>query len=337
MSLYSKNEFPLVSICTPTFNRRPFIPFLIKCFQHQTYPKEHMEWIIIDDGTDKISDLIKDIPQIKYFKFDKKMSLGKKRNLMHSKCSGEILIYMDDDDYYPPERVSHAVEELQKNPDALWAGSSLMYIYFKSIKQMYTFGPYGKNHATAATFALRKELLSQTRYDETAAIAEEKTFLKGWSIPGVQLDPLKTILVFSHIHNTFNKQELLDQPDSEYRNLSNVKINSFITDHNLYNFYIINIDNILKDYDFGNLKYKPDVIIQKKEIDERRRKQTEIENVKMETKQLLEGIYKKQILGYKTMIDELSSTNNSLKERNTYLESKVTELVSQLIELKKRK
>ena len=69
-----------------------------------------MEWIIIDDGTDKIEDLVKDIPQVKYYKYDEQMVLGKKRNIMHEKCSGDIIVYMDDDDYYPPQSVSHAVK-----------------------------------------------------------------------------------------------------------------------------------------------------------------------------------------------------------------------------------
>ena len=38
---------PLVSICTPTYNRRRFLPFLIKCYLSQTYPMELMEWIVI--------------------------------------------------------------------------------------------------------------------------------------------------------------------------------------------------------------------------------------------------------------------------------------------------
>ena len=29
---------PFVSVCTPTYNRRQFIPQLIKCFQNQNYP-----------------------------------------------------------------------------------------------------------------------------------------------------------------------------------------------------------------------------------------------------------------------------------------------------------
>ena len=33
-------------------------------------------------------------------------------NFLHKKSKGDILVYMDDDDYYPPSRVSHAVETL---------------------------------------------------------------------------------------------------------------------------------------------------------------------------------------------------------------------------------
>jgi glycosyltransferase involved in cell wall biosynthesis len=76
-----------------------------------------MEWIIIDDGTDAIEDLVASHPRVKYFKYDIKMTLGKKRNLLHEKSRGEILVYMDDDDYYPPQRVSHAVHMLLTHPD----------------------------------------------------------------------------------------------------------------------------------------------------------------------------------------------------------------------------
>jgi hypothetical protein len=89
---------------------------------------------------------------------------------------------------------------LIKNPDALCAGSSELYVFFKHINQMYTFGPYARNHATAGTFTFRVELLNCTKYDDDACLAEEGHFLKGFTIPIVQLDPLKTILVISHEH-----------------------------------------------------------------------------------------------------------------------------------------
>lgn len=268
----SKNELPLVSVCTPTFNRRPFWAMCIKNFLNQDYPQDKIEWIIIDDGTDPIEDLVKDIPQVKYFKYDTKMPLGKKRNIMHDKSSGEILVYMDDDDYYPKERVSHAVNMLQNNPNALCAGASEIYIWFKHIQKMWQFGPYSANHATAGTFAFKRELLKDHRYEEHAALAEEKAFLKNYTVPFVQLEPKKTILVFSHIHNTFDKKKLLENGQNQFQKECNRTVDEFVKEEEMKEFYMHTIDKLLPDYDPGHPKNKPDVLKQIKEIEEERRK-----------------------------------------------------------------
>jgi glycosyltransferase involved in cell wall biosynthesis len=264
-------ELPFVSVCTPTFNRRPFIPYIKKCFEHQTYPKEKMEWIVIDDGFDPVGELFEDIPQVKYFYFPEHMSLGKKRNLMHSKCSGDIIVYMDDDDYYPPERVSHAVETLMSNPNALVAGSSEMHIYFDSIKSIMQFGPYGPNHATAATFAFKKETLLVSSYDNEALIAEEKNFLQNYTIPFVQLDTLKTILVFSHKHNSLNKDRMLENPEISLAKPSKYNIFHFMNNSELINFYVKNVNQILDDYDPGNPKYKPLILEEVKKVEDKKK------------------------------------------------------------------
>ena len=271
----TKKELPFVSICTPTFNRRPFFEYTIKCYNHQDYPHDKMEWIIIDDGTDKIEDLVKDIPGVKYFKYDEKMSLGKKRNLMHEKSKGDILVYMDDDDYYPPERVSHSVNMLQTHPNALCAGASEIYIYFKHIDKMYQFGPYGPNHATAGTFAFKRKLLENHKYNDTAALAEEKEFLNNYTVPFVQLEPKKTILVFSHRHNTFDKKKLLEQPDNHVQKPSDKTVDDFIKDPLFKDFYMNKIELLLIDYKPGEPEMKPDVLKQIKEIDIERKRRTE--------------------------------------------------------------
>jgi glycosyltransferase involved in cell wall biosynthesis len=273
----TKKFYPFVSVCTPTFNRRPFIPIMFECFRNQTYPKERIEWIIVDDGTDKIRDLVDsaNIPQIRYFSVDQKMTLGAKRNYMHEKTKGTIIVYMDDDDYYPPERVSHAVDTLTANKQALCAGSSEIYIYFKHIQQMYQCGPYGPNHATAGTFAFKSELLKQTKYEETASLAEEKAFLKNYTIPFVQLDPMKTILVFSHEHNTFDKRKLLANKHPDFFKESPKTVDMFIREtfeSAIKQFFMNDIDQLLRKYEPGEPKMKPDVLKQIKEIDEERAK-----------------------------------------------------------------
>ena len=64
----SANGKPTVSICTPTYNRRMFIPQLIKCYRSQTYPQQLIEWIVIDDGEDSVEDLFKGVEGVKYFR-----------------------------------------------------------------------------------------------------------------------------------------------------------------------------------------------------------------------------------------------------------------------------
>lgn len=266
---------PFVSVCTPTFNRRPFIKAMVDNFLRQDYPRDRMEWIIIDDGTDKIEDLVKDVPCVKYYHYDKKMTLGKKRNLMHEKTTGEILVYMDDDDYYPSCRISHAVDMLQSHPEAMCAGSSEIYIWYNGLKKMYQFGPYGPKHATAGTFAFRRRLLRENKYDDDACLAEERSFLKGYTVPFVQLDPLKTILVFSHDHNTYDKRKLLENFHPDYVRESPKTVDMFVKESDAKKFYTEDILSVLKDYEPGRPEMKPDVLEQTKKIEEYRQKELE--------------------------------------------------------------
>jgi len=240
-----------------------------------------MEWIIVDDGTDPIKDVLdKDgadlMPLIRYFRISKKMTLGKKRNYMHEQTKGDIIVYMDDDDYYPPTRVKHSVEMLQSHPEALCAGSSIIHLFFKPDKMM-EFGPYGPNHATAGTFAFRRELLSQTRYDDDACLAEERRFLKDYTIPFVQLNPRHTILVFSHEHNTFDKRKLLAFGGPLIQERPDIKVEDFIQlpkEAPIWQFFVKDIDELLKKYKAGEPTFKPDVLKQTIELEKKRDEMT---------------------------------------------------------------
>ena len=336
-------KYPLVSICTPTFNRRPFIPIIIKCFENQTYPRNKMEWIIVDDGTDKIEDLVMHIPEVKYFRYEEKMSLGKKRNITNEKASGDIIIYMDDDDYYPPERVSHAVTMLRTNPKALCAGSSARFMFFKHINKMLQFGPYGPNHSTAATFAFRKELLGLTKFDENATVAEERIFLKDYTIPFVQLDSDKTILVFSHNHNSFDKKELLKQLPNQYVHETPILPVDLVKEPTVLKFFMEDIDKLLDNYKPGLPENKPDVNKQISEIHETRERMMQ-EHIKQQ--QNYQDLINKltvtnpqmsqnKIDQLTFMIQELSIENNQLKDKVKYLEDKLKQLIVEQIQAKR--
>jgi len=231
-------ERAFVSVLTPTYNRRKFIPYAIKCYEAQTYPKDRMEWIILDDGTDSVEDLFKNlkIPNLRYIRLDKKHLIGAKRNILHKEAKGDIFVSMDDDDYYHPDRVRHVVIKFAQNPTIQLAGSSLLYIYYSDNKKIYKLGPYGPNHCTNGTMAVRKQYANTHLYDETVTHAEEKSFLESYKNPMIQLDPMKVMLVISHSQNTFDKKALREQK-SPFVNETTLTLKNFIRASELRNFY----------------------------------------------------------------------------------------------------
>ncbi len=237
-------NFPFVSVITPTYNRRRFIPALIACYKAQTYRKDRMEWIVLDDGTDSVRDLfegptslVAGIPNVRYVRSEEKQTIGAKRNRLNREGRGEIFIAMDDDDYYPPERVAAVVTAFKKNPKHELAGASEIYMYYSDIKTIYKLGPYNPNHATNGTMAWRATYAKAHTYDETVTHAEEKSFLEEYRHPMIQLDPFKVMLVMSHSENTFDKKAMREQPDNPLMKKTSMKLRDFIKDKSAREFF----------------------------------------------------------------------------------------------------
>lgn len=237
----SSHTHPFVSIVTPTYNRRAFIPYLIKCVLNQNYPKDRMEWVVLDDGSDSVEDVFKEhaksLPFLKYIYSAEKKLIGAKRNRLNLESKGEIIVAMDDDDYYPPDRVSHVVQKFKHYPKVELAGSSEIYMYYTDIKRIYKLGPYNLNHATNGTMAWRRSYALGHAYDETVTHAEEKSFLEAYRHPMIQLDPRKVMLVLSHSDNTFNKTKMRDDPNNPFVKTTILKLRDFIKEIDLRKFY----------------------------------------------------------------------------------------------------
>ena len=188
-----------------------------------------MELVILDDGSDKIKDIIdaSGLTNIVYLAEDEKMNIRMKRNKLNAAAKGDIIVCMDDDDYYSPERVEHVVKKLMSNPKYLICGSSQIFMYYTDIQKIYQFGPYAPNHATNGTFAYKRKFLENHKYDETVTHAEETSFVNKYTEPMLQLDPFKVMLVMAHSENTFDKKKMRENPNP-FVKLTNYKIKDFI-------------------------------------------------------------------------------------------------------------
>jgi glycosyltransferase involved in cell wall biosynthesis len=101
----------------PTQNRRSFIPRAIESFLIQDWPEK--ELIVVDSGTDRVEDLIKEVPNAKYIFYTEprpewlpNVPIGTKRNIACDNASGEIICHWDDDDFSNKGRIPHQVNRL---------------------------------------------------------------------------------------------------------------------------------------------------------------------------------------------------------------------------------
>jgi glycosyltransferase involved in cell wall biosynthesis len=223
----------LVSVITTTYNRPQFIPRLIEAYKRQTYTSGLMEWVILDDGTEKVGHIFREQAaglNIRYFPLAEKLPMGSKLNILNEKATGDIIIVMDDDDYYPPTRVSSVVEAFQKNPKKQVAGSSKVYMYATDTETIYCAGPYHDMHALNCTLAYRFTYLKTHAYDNDEPCAVERVFLNDFTEPMIQLEG--QILHIIHSSNTFkNKMGV------SLMKKTNLSLQDFITDPDMKVYY----------------------------------------------------------------------------------------------------
>ena len=129
------------------------------------------------------------------------------RNMGNGACKGDIIVCMDDDDYYPPERVQHAVESLENSPHLI-AGCSDIYMYEYFLERLYKFKGFHSYHSTNNAMAFKREYLQKHRHAPGLDRAEEASFTNHFTVPMVQLNAKKCVIVSSHNYNTFSKREM---------------------------------------------------------------------------------------------------------------------------------
>lgn len=142
-------QLPLISIVTPSYNQAQFLEETILSVVNQDYP--NLEYIVIDGGsTDGSVDIIrKYADQLAYWVSEDDRGQAHAINKGFARARGEILGWLNSDDFYLPRAISRVARMRHEHPKAAaWIGGC------------YRIDPSGKILSTVIPRGLDPEILA---------------------------------------------------------------------------------------------------------------------------------------------------------------------------------
>jgi len=235
-------ELPKVSILTPVYDRKRFLPLMIQNMICINYPKNHLEWIILDSWSKegKVAEpLFKSEEEIrhysritgisiKYHYRPEALSIGKKRNMLVKLSQHKYLVNMDSDDVYLPDYILYSIRCLLKEKKDCCGSPEMLFIFPNDEYKVTGIRCPAMRQIHEATMCFTKKHWKRMGGFETSSQGEgakmvdgcsEKVFIK------TQIE--KIMLCVCHDDNTvdktpFNEDEL--KIDVEIDNLPHIKV-----------------------------------------------------------------------------------------------------------------
>jgi glycosyltransferase involved in cell wall biosynthesis len=200
----TRSAAPRVSCIMPTFNRRAFVAQAIRYFLRQDYGD--CELIILDDGTDRVADLVPLDERIRYVPLEQRMVLGAKRNLACELARGAIIAHWDDDDWMAPQRLSVQVKTLeQTNADLCGAARQVYYDPSRNQAWLYEYPPAQRCWLAGNTLVYHKRFWASHSFP-AIPIGEDTHFIWNAAARNAAVCPDHTFYVgLVHASNTSPK------------------------------------------------------------------------------------------------------------------------------------
>lgn len=206
------SDLPKISIITPTYNRRKLFTMALNNYENFNYPKNKIEWVIIDDSPkdeDSVEDLVSFMRNVKYIRFrstEEPMTVASKRNIGVSNSSHKYIVHMDDDDYYPPESLLARIKILMKyeSEGIECVGSTLIGTYniMTNVSSMSTDGPISLSEAS---MAYTKHFWEKRGFDDLCVRGEHKYFTENRFEQIMDIPYSFVLIAINHRNNMTNE------------------------------------------------------------------------------------------------------------------------------------
>lgn len=215
-------DCPSISIVTPTYNRRKLIDVAFHNLLWSDYPIEKIQWVVVEDSDDQAaasSDKIVQFAEkakgldLTYIPLTGRRTVGEKRNIGCKAAKHDIIVFMDDDDHYPPTSLRRRVSWLTKpldgrsEPQVVGCTTIALYDLLKGTSAVnvppWTL-PLGQR-VSEATLAFRRSFWLERPFP-SVSVAEGDEWLKGREIDFVELPPQQIIVAFTHGTNSCSRR-----------------------------------------------------------------------------------------------------------------------------------
>jgi glycosyltransferase involved in cell wall biosynthesis len=246
-------DLPSVSILTPVYDRKMFLPLMIENLKNFEYPKNKLEWVICDsysrDGLiadplfnfcrtqfSEIKKYEKEIGfPIKYEFLEKTMSIGEKRNYLVKISSFKYLINMDSDDLYFPEYIRYSIGEMKKYKKECVGSPEMLFIFPRNENKITMIKCPAMRQIHEATMCFTKKHVRRMGGFNTTSQGEGAKLVDNCN-PKIfkKTDIKKCMICVCGEWNTINKDKFLDYNNCEEsinRNIDHFKVLDKIFSH----------------------------------------------------------------------------------------------------------
>ncbi len=152
-------ELPLVSIVTPTYNRRDELRKMLSCLAAQTYPK--IEAVVVNDGGEAVSDVVADFPFARLIDVPANAGALRAVELGRKVARGEYIGLLPDDDWLYPDHVERLMNAMFRSGAAVAHGSAILRFLERDPRGEWLTAGYN-NRTFSQTLAPTEALVSAT-------------------------------------------------------------------------------------------------------------------------------------------------------------------------------
>ena len=194
-------DCPPITVITPAYNRKELIDIALHNMLSTDYPKDKMEWIVVEDNehkdqmaTDKIINFQVNHPtiSIKYIPIEGRVTIGEKRNYGVKHATHNIILFMDDDDHCPITAFRRRVAWLLHSDRDIVCCTTLPLYDLKTGTSAVSIPPFElplSQRVSEATLTFTKDMWVERPFPDVS-LAEGESWIQGREAKVVEIPPL---------------------------------------------------------------------------------------------------------------------------------------------------